>query len=41
MHFLRYDSVLSQKLKEEIVEDTLENPISTAALDLHVFDMGK
>ena len=41
MHFLRYDSVLSQKLKEEIVEDMLENPISTAALDLHVFDMGK
>ena len=40
MQFLRYDSVLSQKLKEEIIEDMLENPITTAALDLHVFDMG-
>ena len=41
MQFLRYDSVLSQKLKEEIIEGMLENPMTTTALDLHVFDMGK
>ena len=38
MQFLQYDLVLSQKVKDEIVQQNLEHSISTTALDLNVFD---
>ena len=37
MQFIQYDLILSQKIKDEIIQHNLENPISTTALDLHVY----
>ena len=37
MQFIQYDLILSQKIKDEIIQHNLENPISMTALDLHVY----